>query len=263
MTEIVVIVSAWAPEQRVLREAMGTPAPVWEASPQELGVTLPWTDAESSEVERLRAPARAWARGRRVHFVTTGVGTPAAAARVAMFLATQLPSPGVHNGPSIVSGRVLFCATAGVYPSARERYPIEHVVQVRRVLWGDGTSLAGSSYLPPGNRSFEVLTSPRNAPTDEDQASTCLSTPAITRSAELATLLGERAALENLELYGVACALAAAGDPLPWEAFLGISNEVGPASHKEWLAHHSGASLAAQQALFEDLVRDAGVTRET
>jgi hypothetical protein len=68
---------------------------------------------------------------------------------------------------------------------------------------------------------------------------------AITRSAALARriAIATGASLENLELFAVARAAAAAG--AEFGAVLGVANRVGPAAHREWLANHRNASRAA------------------
>jgi purine-nucleoside phosphorylase len=64
--------------------------------------------------------------------------------------------------------------------------------------------------------------------------------PAITSSLEDATMLGQIADVEHLELAGVfaACHLA----DVPISAALTVANRVGPNAHAEWSANHKRVS---------------------
>lgn len=68
---------------------------------------------------------------------------------------------------------------------------------------------------------------------------------AITRSLALARrlALGTGAEAENLEVFAVAS--AARSLRVPFAAVLGIANRVGPAGHRQWMAHQREATRAA------------------
>lgn len=169
-----------------------------------------------------------------VSFLLTGVGPLRACAQMLTALqnALQAGRPFSH---------VSFVGTAGVYDLAR--FPLLSAHQVSRAVFTDGAAALGLSYFPaepsPSGRSF---VSPFHLSGEEW---TCVCPPSITRDARLATALASLGEFENLELAGVAEACAQKG--VPWDAFLGVSNAVGPSAHDEWKASHEASSVAAQK----------------
>jgi len=66
-----------------------------------------------------------------------------------------------------------------------------------------------------------------------------LSVGAITTDNVLADRLSDGWQIEQMEAYGTAHACAQAG--VPFVGIYGISNQVGPSAHTEWLAHRGDA----------------------
>lgn len=74
-----------------------------------------------------------------------------------------------------------------------------------------------------------------------------LTVGAITTDPTLASRLADGWAVEHLEAYGAAFACRESG--VPFVAVLGISNEVGPDAHIQWLTHRDAAQEAARAAI--------------
>ncbi|HVY38677.1 MAG TPA: phosphorylase [Polyangia bacterium] len=184
------------------------------------------------------APLRRLVRGLAgVRLAPVGVGAVDAAAGAARAILQHRPR------------RVLFVGTAGVYPSApgRDDLPIGGAAVAGAIVCVSTAALRGDGYLPEpqvvraeGTPRLSALLSSSAGP---GPAVAC--PLAITRSAALARRIATAtgASLENLEVFAVARAAAAAG--VDFAAVLGVANRVGPLAHDEWRAHHRRASRAA------------------
>jgi nucleoside phosphorylase len=195
-------------------------------------------EPEVASLRRTLARASAQAIARSTVCRPVGVGAIDAAIGAARAIAEIEPT------------QILFVGTAGGYPSARPTPAIGAVAIPATFLLASTATLRGDGYVPapmvlrqpatPGL--WDQLT--RVAP--QGAAFTIATSPlAITRTAALARRLARDtgAAVENLEVFAVARAAAAAA--LPMAAILGIANQVGPQAHVEWRQHHLAASKAA------------------
>jgi nucleoside phosphorylase len=161
-----------------------------------------------------------------------GVGPLVAAVRAAAIL--------VRTRPSFV----VMIGTAGAYPGGPE---IGSVIGASRVGWGDGISTLGLGYVPRP---------PEPVPCDMALRAQLprlpwhpvLTVSAITTDPRLAGRFAEAGwTVEHLEAYATALACREAG--IPFVAVLGISNEVGPDAHVQWLAHRDAAQEATRRAI--------------
>lgn len=210
------VISAWLPEQQMLREkiAGSLPASVREAEVCVFG---------------------------EVGFICAGLGAVRAAANVGRIIAHSNKCGNQHEA-------ILFVATAGCYS---DDISIGSAHFCSEVLWSDGDLLERKSYLPGStDGTFSVRS---ESLVCSSQSLVTVSTPGITTDDLLAQRLGKLGQLENLELYGIAEAARALG--LSWAAALGVSNRVGTDSHKEWKENHVQASHSAQQMLFEQFLK--------
>jgi nucleoside phosphorylase len=159
-----------------------------------------------------------------------GVGPVVAAARAAALLAREVRS------------RVILIGTAGAYPGGPT---VGAVVASSRLGLAFGVDALGLGYTPrpppplDGDPALlDALGVPRHP---------VLTVGAISTDAELVRRLGQGWAVEHLEAYAVAYACREAG--VPFVAVLGISNEVGPGAHAQWLAHRDAAQQGARDVV--------------
>jgi len=103
----------------------------------------------------------------------------------------------------------------------------------------------GLGYVPRAPKPIEAdptllsrVTVPRHA---------VLTVGAITTDRTLARRIADGFTVEHLEAYGVAWACKQA--QVPFLAVLGITNDVGPDAHVQWLTHRDAAQAAARQAI--------------
>jgi len=198
------------------------------------------------------APLRRLARAidpARLALGTVGVGPVEAAVGAASAIAATRPA------------RVIFVGTAGAYPRGRQTAAIGTAALAGELHLVSTAALRGDGYLP------EPLVTRAGPPAAlNDALGACgpggrplarlgVACPlAVTRSATLGRQIAHAtgAGLENLEVFAVARAAAAAGvDAVT--AVLGIANRVGPRGHQEWRAHHVAASRAACRAVWNYL----------
>ncbi|HEY7375895.1 MAG TPA: phosphorylase [Polyangia bacterium] len=198
------------------------------------------------------APLRRLARAidpARLALGTVGVGPVEAAVGAAAAIAAARPA------------RVIFVGTAGAYPRGRATAAIGTAALAGELHLVSTAALRGDGYLP------EPLVA-RAGPADalNDALAACgaggrsiarlgVACPlAVTRSATLGRQIAHAtgAGLENLELFAVARAAAAAGVGAV-TGVLGIANRVGPRGHQEWRAHHVAASRAACRVVWNYL----------
>jgi len=131
-------------------------------------------------------------------------------------------------------------------------------VVATEVIWVSTAVLRGDGYLPAPTVGREQTAASLGSalagkgPTAAPQLA--VGCPmAITRSATLGRQIAHAtgAAVENLEAFAVARAVASSGiEGIQFAAVLGIANRVGPAGHREWRAHHQAASHAACRLVF-------------
>jgi purine-nucleoside phosphorylase len=167
-----------------------------------------------------------------VRLAPVGIGAIDAAVGAARAIAEHRPR------------RVVFVGTAGVY--GRAPLPIGAPAVAGDIHCVSTAALSGAGYLPEP-MIVRAGTSARLAAALAGSAELAsVACPlAITRTQALARRIARitGAALENLEVFAVARAAAAAG--VEFAAVLGVANRVGPAAHREWLANHRRASRAA------------------
>ncbi len=189
------------------------------------------------EIEPLRPLVRG---ARRVKLAAVGIGAVDAAVGAARAIAAARPT------------RVLFVGTAGAYGGARRRAGLEigSAAVVGEIACVSTAALRGEAYLPEPT-AVRADTTPRlraalAAAAGRAGVPRAVACPlAITRAAALGRRIsaGTGADLENLEVFAVARAAAAAG--VEFAAVLGVANRVGPGGHAEWRRHHRIASRAA------------------
>ena len=172
-----------------------------------------------------------------------GVGPLAAAAGTADALAR-------HRARAVV-----FVGTAGVFPAAAARFPLDSAAVVGETTLVDLAVLRGVSERPTLLvDSFvmdDALTRSLTAGADPAGAARAwvATTSAITVDDQVARELGAAGfELENLELAAVAAACARAR--VPCASVLGVSNVVGSRGRAEWREHHEAAARAASSLLF-------------
>ncbi|MEZ4317369.1 MAG: hypothetical protein R3F61_07685 [Myxococcota bacterium] len=159
-----------------------------------------------------------------------GVGPVVAAASTARILERDKPD------------QVVLIGTAGAYPGGP---PIGVAVAASRVGLSWGVAAMGLGYVPrapkPVDCAPELLNRvdvPRHA---------VLTVGAITTDRTLARRIADGYTVEHLEAFGVAHACKQAG--IPFLAVLGITNDVGPDAHVQWLTHRDAAQQAARDAI--------------
>ena len=164
---------------------------------------------------------------------TVGIGPVVAAANAATVLAARQPE------------RVLMIGTCGVYPT--RSFAIGEAIMANRVGLSYGVAAMGLGYVPRAPEPVLCATDlfeRTNLPTAD-----VLTTGAVTTDMVLAGRLSDDWSVEYLEVFGVAYACMQAG--IPFNAILGIANDVGPNAHAQWLSHRDEAQNAAREAARE------------
>ena len=159
-----------------------------------------------------------------------GVGPVIAAANSARLLAEHQPR------------RVVLIGTAGSYSGGPD---IGDAVVSRTLGLSWGVATLGLGYVPraPGPSSGDPAMIERSGLTPHD----VLTVGAVTTDPDLGERLGEGWTVEHLEAYAVAWACARAS--IPFVAVFGITNEVGPDAHLQWLTHREQAQSTAREAV--------------
>ncbi len=201
------------------------------------------TSAIASELDTLRAfVAKAseddgLVRGRigsqRVVLAPLGIGSVETAITLTRLL------------PTVDFERVYFLGTAGILPGFTRE--IGEAVAVNRVMpaRAPGERLVGAAY---NNIDCPLTTG------DEGVNVWCANGVSETR--ELAEHAAKFAAhVENMELWGVA--RTAIRHEVPFGAFLGLSNQVGPKAGEQWQEHGTRAAAAACQLMASHLKETA------
>lgn len=174
--------------------------------------------------------------GGRVERAVVGVGPVEAALGTARVLAELRPTA------------VVLVGTAGVYPSVPRGPAIGQAVLGKTITFATFSTARDLAYFPrpmPVVARTNARLRSRLARASGAGLADIVCPPAITRSraaaASIARVTG--AALENLEAFAVARAVARAR--VPFVAVFGVANQVGPRAHTEWKAHAAEAAAAA------------------
>ncbi len=161
-----------------------------------------------------------------------GVGGVPAAVAMSALLHTHRPDG------------VVMLGTGGTYPGGPA---VGKACVVERVGSAAGMTAMGLGYTP---RPPRPLTCDRRllerSPMPRVGA---LSTGAVSTDAILVERLSDGWQVEQVEIFGVAAACAAAG--VPFTAILGITHIAGPSAHVQWLANRATARQAARAAVSE------------
>lgn len=174
--------------------------------------------------------------GPRIQTATLGVGLVSAAASLGQVLAGQAVT------------RILFTGTCGAL--SLDELPIGAIVRARTVHLGDLGILSGDSFLP------EVMprqvTPARFLESAKGAVDFDVFCPlSITQTENGARLLQRKfpqGVVENLECFAVA--QLATEQKIPCEIILGVSNQIGPNGHREWLKNHREVSRATQEWIY-------------
>ncbi|MAE68957.1 MAG: hypothetical protein CME06_00650 [Gemmatimonadetes bacterium] len=143
--------------------------------------------------------------------------------------------------------------TAGAYPGSG--LEIGQVVMADSYRFASAAAVQGRAHLPDAQPTVASPPAPAHtAPPDYPRVAT-LTTPSLTLAPRNAAFLGRLAQVEHLELFAAARWAERAG--IEFGALLGISNEVGPSGHEQWLRFHHQAEAAAARAL-RALLLDSG-----
>lgn len=159
-----------------------------------------------------------------------GVGPVVAASNAARILEKRRPE------------RVVLIGTAGAYANGPA---IGEAIAASRVALSWGIAAMGLGYVPRAPEPVECDSTmlarvdlPRHA---------VLTVGAITTDRTLARRIADGYTVEHLEAFGVALACQQVG--VPFLAVLGITNDVGPDAHMQWLTHRDAAQQAARDAI--------------
>lgn len=171
--------------------------------------------------------------------VALGVGPVVAAAAAGAMLVRENPRA------------VVLVGTAGTYAGGP---PIGAVVAAGTLGLASTAAARGLGYVPmaPGLLTvnswlFEAAGVP---------AARVLTVAAITTDPALAAEYGREWEVEHMEAYAVAHACSVA--EVPFLALLGITNDVGPDAHRQWLANRDAAQEAVQAVVGRMLQRLGG-----
>jgi len=144
--------------------------------------------------------------------------------------------------------RVVLVGSCGAYT---DHHPIGTAIVGEVLGWGTAGMIAKLAY-GVGDTAPITVDPTVSAAFDAPRARVW-TTPAITTDPEVVARFAERADVEHLETWGVACACAAFG--VPFVPVLGVANRVGPDAHAEWLAHRAEAEEAARSVVRAGLGR--------
>lgn len=133
---------------------------------------------------------------------------------------------------------LVFVGTAGALPGCG--ISIGDVVTAREVLLGDAALALGLGYSPRHPGPIQAH------PVPGLRAVTITTNLAITIDPALAARYADGAQVEHMELYGVGLACQRAG--VRFGGVLGITNDVGPGAHAQWVANRATCEAAARRA---------------
>lgn len=159
-----------------------------------------------------------------------GVGPVVAATSAARILSAKRPQA------------VVLIGTAGAYAGGP---PIGTAIAGRKNGLSWGVAAMGLGYVPRAPKALKgdaQLLARVDLPVAD-----ILTVGAITTDRTLARRIADGYTVEHMEAFGVACAADQLG--IPFLAVLGITNEVGPDAHVQWLTHRDAAQKAARDAI--------------
>ncbi|TNE87141.1 MAG: hypothetical protein EP330_19425 [Deltaproteobacteria bacterium] len=159
-----------------------------------------------------------------------GIGPILAAARAAEILARRKPDS------------VVLIGTGGAYAGGPA---IGEAIVASRVGMSYGVAAMGLGYVPRPPAPVECA--PELIERIDLPAHHVLTVSAITTDPTLADRIRDGWTVEHMEAFGVALACRNAG--VPFTAVLGITNDVGPEAHTQWLTHRDAAQDAARKAV--------------
>lgn len=178
--------------------------------------------------------------GPEVQVATLGVGLVSAALALGQVLARQAMT------------HILFTGTCGAL--SLNELPIGTIVRASTVHLGDLSLLAGDSFLP--EIMLKQATPARFLKSAKGVVDAEVFCPlSITQTENGAGLLRKKfpqGVVENLECFAVA--QIAAAQKIPCEIIFGVSNQIGPNGHREWLANHQAVSRATQEWIFKQVI---------
>jgi nucleoside phosphorylase len=190
--------------------------------------------AWAPELVRLRTRLRGFSHRSQVFLEVIGVGLVEAGIGAALSIAKHRPS------------RLILVGTAGLLPDHKTALRINDVIDVSSASLASGSVLRGDAYVPAP---LPLVVKPKNNRTKGGIGVIC--PLGITRKASLGRKLGHalNAHAENLEAFAVA--RAAERMHVQWEAFLGITNDVGPEANAQWRTNAKSAARAACDVIYD------------
>lgn len=172
-----------------------------------------------------------------------------------------MPGHVVGVGPVVAAGRaavlieriqpegVVLIGTAGRYPGGPS---IGSVIRASPLGLGDGAARAGLGYVPVPPE--PIL--PGSWFDGDSLAARVLTLPAITTDPTVAhAFASDGWEAEHMETYAVGWACREAG--VPFAALLGVTNDVGPTAHEQWIANREAVQDAVRTKLL-DLISSLG-----
>lgn len=198
--------------------------------------------AWAPELERFRALLRTRSLQAPVVMAIIGVGLVEAAIGTTRAISRHHPR------------RVLLVGTAGLFPGHQSLLVLGEAFRVKNARFTSGSVVRGDAYWPPPLPTAVSTASRRTALV----ALSVACPAAITHSARMGRAIARDADAQAETLETFAVARAAARAKVPWEAFLGVTNHVGPKAHAQWVEHAKPAAAAACEACY---ARITGMSR--
>lgn len=159
-----------------------------------------------------------------------GIGPIVAAATAARLIEQERPE------------RVLLIGSAGSYPGGPA---IGRAIIGERYGMSWGVAAMGLGYVPRPPAAVDA--DPEVLDRLSLERHQVLTAGAVTTNLTLAERLADGWTVEHMEAFGVALACQQAG--VPFACVLGVTNDVGPEAHTQWLAHRDAAQAAARDAV--------------
>ena len=193
------------------------------------------------DFEAFRGPGFYHHRRRPVLVAAVGIGLVDFSAGLALLLK--------EHGVS----RALLTGSCGVYPGARQRWPLGTLARPARVMLGDPAAATGQAYFPAPMDCRCDLERGDPFPFDAEAEGDCLTLAAITSSNAAARRLEKfyRADFEQMEAF--AFARLCRRLEIPAAALFAVVNEVGEQSHSQWLARSRAGAEKCAEVLGEKL----------
>jgi nucleoside phosphorylase len=159
-----------------------------------------------------------------------GIGSIVAAANAARLIERHHPE------------RVVLLGTGSAYPAGPA---IGNAIVGGRFGLAYGVEALGLAYVP--RAPAPISSDPELVARIGLPQHNILTAGAVTTDLDLAERLSDGWTVEHLEAYGIAHACAQAG--IPFTAVIGITSQVGPEAHLQWLTHRDEAQQAARRAI--------------